>query len=120
MNDLPAIVPSPNGLTVAQASAGLLKDLLETYFDELVKLGVPVRDHLAPGLSAGQIREVVESEGLVAVDELVAWYETFDGPVFADDERPFYLFPGFDLHSLSRAVDLRERDRKAVGFGDEV
>jgi len=120
MIDLPTAHATRQGQTVIGSGPDLLAILLDAYFDELEELGVPVRSHLAPGLSPSVTRELLEADGLAAPDEIVAWFEKFNGPAFGDGEAPFYLFPGSALHSLETAVKLRAVDRQAVGFGHEV
>ncbi len=93
--------------------------LLDLFFDEIASIGLPIFEHLKPGLPEAQIRSVLSTRGLSAPDELIAWYSRFDGPEFAVDEQPFNCFPKFALHSLETAITLFDRDSSAPGLGTE-
>ena len=102
------------------SSPAKLKVLLHRYFAALEELGVPVAGHLAPGLSEREIRASLERSGLSAPLEVVAWFETFNGTRFDEDETPFYLFPRFDLRPLDHALALYDQQVADghVGYGD--
>jgi hypothetical protein len=46
--------------------------------------GAPIVEALAPGVSAEEIRAVLDAEGLQAPDDVVAWWGWHDGAVLSD------------------------------------
>jgi hypothetical protein len=99
---LPDTIGSPDGPTVEGASAELLGELLRELDRELEKAGFPVSRFLSTGTSEGRVRDSLANLGLVAPDELVAWFTWHDGREPSEQGR--YFVPGFSLWSLAKVV----------------
>lgn len=119
MIELPVTLETAQGLSVAPSGAAELSVLLDVFFEELSKLQLPIAQHLAPGLTDTDVRELLATKSLSAPDELVAWYSRFNGLRFEPGEEPFNCFPRFPLHSLEQAIALYERDSTSPGLGTQ-
>lgn len=106
---LPTIIEGPSGPTIANASPSLLVDLLRDYVGVISAAGASVERHLGPGLPPEVIRRNFAAVGLVAPDEVVAWFSFWNGVEAAEgDEVAPDLFPKFQPLSLERALHFSQ------------
>jgi hypothetical protein len=76
---LPETYVSGEGLTVANASSDLLRELLTALDRESSRLGVPVSEKLPAGLSRSEIEDLFDSIGLTPPEELLVWWGWHNG-----------------------------------------
>ena len=105
---LPITIGSPKGPTVEGAPAEMLTELLRELDESLTRAGFPVDRLLLPGSDEGSIRAAVARVGLIAPDELVAWFSWHEGSARLDAARPFV--PGCTLWSLESVLSLYEKE----------
>lgn len=110
--------------TLRSAAADLdrLRSLLEDLEGHWRRVGAPIADRLAPGLSAREVQQTVQALQLRLPDEAVVWYGWHNGiqPQPSGNGSERLLGPGRELLSLQQAVDryhwLRDVARQ-VGDG---
>jgi len=100
---LPATIPSPRGMTVEGASAGLLSELLGDLETEMRKQKVPVDRWLAPPASPETVRSEFADIGLIAPDEAIAWFGWHNGvQSVAGSNGALPVFEGISLQVSKR------------------
>lgn len=76
---LPEIILSPDGLTVENAGAELLVELLSAFDRASDEQGAPADEYFAPGLSRSRISDDLAEIGLSSPDELLVWWSWHNG-----------------------------------------
>ena len=109
MRELPLIVETPEGPMAEDSSAELLSRLLIEFEVELRKQGVPVDRYLQPGAPPEVVRASFAAAGLVAPDEVVAWFGWHDGRVLLQDDPAQYVLPNFEFQSLQMTFAWRDK-----------
>ncbi len=102
---VPETIDTPDGPSVAGASAGLLGDLLVELEHELATMGAPVR-LFRPGLPESTVRERFAQVGRTPPDEVVTWFTWHDGSRADTDGRWVDVFPRehWTLDSVIRRI----------------
>ncbi len=96
----------------------LTLDLLSDLWDRLTRLGAPVVDAAAAGLSQARIEELVAAEGLTLPEEAATWWRwhngTSEGVCYYDGFPGRSICPGHELIPLEEALDVRRLKRRVA------
>jgi hypothetical protein len=104
LGELPSTIASPRGDSVMGASTSLLRDLLDTFEDELRRQGVPVNEYLRSGLPADALLETFAASDIDAPRELIVWFGWHNGPTRVEGSHQ--VFPLFWFWSIEETIKL--------------
>jgi hypothetical protein len=104
MNELPQIVPTPDGPMTVGSSPELLRYLLQYYEWELLQRGISLQRTLAPGIDESEVRGQLAGVGLHPPDEVIVWFGWHNGPATWPRFEPHSALPNFRQARLDDAI----------------